>query len=204
MKIKTAIAMTLALAVSVQAADRVQVCVNSGANISSSVLVRAEAIASQMFATAGVAIEWHSANPAACRDPGETRTVILDFDYGAPPEVHPGALAYAKPYETIHIVVLYDRIAKPNGTPSQVSALLAHVMAHEITHLLEGVPRHSQTGVMKAHWGRQDLTRMADKPLPFDPEDIELIQRGLRVGALGATSALPAATTVELHQPAGR
>ena len=194
MKIKTAIAMTLALAISVQAADRVRVCVNSGANTSSSVLVRAEAIASQMFATAGVAIEWHSANPAACRDPGETRTVILDFDSGTPPEVHPGALAYAKPYEAIHIVVLYDRIAKPNGTPNQVSALLAHVMAHEITHLLEGFARHSETGVMKAHWDGGDLRRMEFKPLPFDLEDVYLIQDGLRVSAVGAMPGLSAAT----------
>jgi hypothetical protein len=30
------------------------------------------------------------------------------------------------------------------------NALLAHVMAHEITHVLEGIDRHSSEGVMKA------------------------------------------------------
>jgi hypothetical protein len=75
-----------------------------------------------------------------------------------------------------------------------VSALLAHVMAHEITHLLEGFAGHSETGVMKARWDAGDLRRMAVKPLLFDVEDVYLIQDGLRVSAVGATPGLPAAT----------
>ena len=72
-------------------------------------------------------------------------------------------------------------------------------MAHEITHLLEVVARHSQTGVMKAHWDAHDFMQMALTPLPFDPVDIFLIQRSLRVSAVAATPAVPPATTVELH-----
>jgi hypothetical protein len=201
MNIKTAIAMSLALGVSAHAAANIRVCVNPGLNTFPLAVVRAEAIASRMFATAGVVIEWHTVEPAACRNPGETRTVILDFDTGATPDVHPGALAYARPYEAIHIVVLYDRIATHSEGPGQVSALLAHVMTHEITHLLEGFARHSQTGVMKANWDRHDMRQMAFKSLPFDPEDIDLIQRGLSQRAArvtpGATAAVPATTPME-------
>jgi hypothetical protein len=112
MKITAAIAMGLALAVSAQAAGKVRVCVNAGGNTLSLVLIRAEETASRMFATAEVTIEWHTAERAVCRNPGQTRTVILDFETGTPRDVHPGALAYAKPYEAIHIVVLYDRVKR--------------------------------------------------------------------------------------------
>jgi hypothetical protein len=52
-------------------------------------------------------------------------------------------------------------------------------MTHEITHLLQGISRHSATGVMKARWGTKDVVDMANNPLPFTPEDIDLIQCGL-------------------------
>jgi len=74
------------------------------------VLARAEAITSRMFATAGIALEWHSAAPAVCQKLQQTKTVILDFASNTPPGEHPGAMAYAQPYEAVHIVVLYDLI----------------------------------------------------------------------------------------------
>jgi len=199
MKITAAIAMSLALAVSTQAAGKVRACVNAGAYVSLSDLARAEAIASRMFATAGVALEWRSAASAACRNSDQARTVVLDFHIESAPSEHPGAFAYALPYQGSHIVVLFDRFERTVGGPRQVSFVLAHVMAHEITHLLEGVARHSQTGLMKAHWDAHDLMQMAVTPLPFAPEDVGLIQRGLRVRAVGAASAVPPATIAELH-----
>jgi Tfp pilus assembly protein FimT len=202
MKITAAIAMSLALAVGAQAAGKVRVYVNSSTYVSFFVLARAEAIASQIFATAGVALEWRAAGSAACRNSDQARTVVLDFEGHTAPSEHPGAMAYALPYQGSHIVVLFDRIARSAGGPRQVSTILAHVMAHEIAHLLEGVARHSQTGLMKAHWDRQDFMQMGYNPLPFAPEDIEMIQRGLRVSAVGATPAVPpatAATIVELR-----
>jgi hypothetical protein len=180
MKIKTTLAMTLTLAASAQAAGKVRVCLNPGSYVSTYVLTHSEAISSGMFATAGVAIEWHSAAPAVCQGPQPRKTVILDFVKNTPQGEHPGALAYALPYEAIHIIVLFDRIEKSSDGPRQVAALLAHVMTHEITHVLEGISRHSETGVMKAHWNTHDFIQMVYKPLPFAPEDIDLIQRGLR------------------------
>jgi hypothetical protein len=128
--------------------------------------------------------------------------VVLDFHIHTAPGEHPGAFAYALPYQGSHIVVLFDRFERSAGGPRQVSTVLAHVMAHEIAHLLEGVARHSQSGVMKARWDAHDFMQMAVTPLPFDPEDIDLIQCGLRLSAVGAMAAVPpanAATTVELH-----
>jgi hypothetical protein len=56
-----------------------------------------------------------------------------------------------------------------------VGTLLGHVIAHEITHILQGVPRHSETGVMKARWERKDLQALVDHPLRFAPVDEALI-----------------------------
>ncbi len=182
-----------------KAAGKVRVCVNSSTYTSPFVLTRAEAIASRMFATAGVAVEWHSAAPAVCQGIQQTRTVVLDFVTNTPPSEHPGAMAYAQPYEAVHIVVLYDRIEKSADGPTQASTFLAHVMTHEITHLLQGISRHSQTGVMKAHWDAQDFLQMAQHPLAFAPEDIDLIQRGVGQRTAGADSAVPPPTTVALQ-----
>jgi hypothetical protein len=188
-----------ALTTSAQPANTIRVCVNSSSYASVLAINRAKAITSQMFATAGVALEWHSAGTAACRGFQPTRIVVLDFAANAPPNQHPGAMAFALPYEAVHIVVLFDRIQQNAGSAVEVSTLLAHVMTHEITHLLQGVSRHSRTGVMKAHWDAHDFAQMAYKPLPFAPEDIELIQLGLRPRAAVANSLVPAPATMALH-----
>jgi hypothetical protein len=193
------VGLLVVLPASARATGKVRVCVNSNNYTSTIVLMRAEAITSRMFATAGVTVEWHSAAPAACRESQQTRTVVLDFVTNTPPSRHPGAMAYAQVYEAVHIVVLYDRIEKSANGPTQVSTLLAHVMTHEITHLLQGVSRHSRTGVMKANWDAHDFAQMAYKPLPFAPEDIELIQLGLRRPAAAAVSAVPPAPAEALR-----
>jgi hypothetical protein len=57
--------------------------------------------------------------------------------------------------------------------------VLAHVMVHEITHILQGVSRHSESGIMKARWTNNDYQEMMFQPLPFAPEDVKLVQLGL-------------------------
>jgi hypothetical protein len=89
----------------------------------------------------------------------------------------PGALAYALPYEGSHIVVFWDRVQATTGP--RVPALLAHVLAHEITHILEGFCRHSESGLMKAHWDVSSYRMMNSETLPFAGEDVELIYAGL-------------------------
>jgi len=186
-------------AASAQSASTIRVCVNSSSYASVLAISRAKAITSRMFATAEVALEWRSAGTADCRGFQPTRIVVLDFATNVPSNQHPGAMAYALPYEAVHIVVLFDRIQQNAGSAVEVSTLLAHVMTHEITHLLQGVSRHSQTGVMKANWDGHDFEQMSYKPLPFAPEDIELIQLGLRPRAAVANSGVPPPATMALH-----
>ena len=70
----------------------------------------------------------------------------------------------ARPYVGT-IVAFPNRVQEvnPNGGPS----VMAHVLVHEITHVLEGVARHSGTGVMKARWDDRDYFEMRRKPRPF-------------------------------------
>ena len=82
------------------------------------------------------------------------------------------------PYEGTHITVFYDRLQQRNE-PKRLPVVLAHVLVHEITHLLQGIDRHSVSGIMKAHWSIEDYHEMAFKPLPFTQDDVDLIQQGM-------------------------
>ena len=70
------------------------------------------------------------------------------------------------------------------------------MIAHEITHLLQGVELHSDRGLMKAHWSTRDITEMMYRPLPLTPEDIDLLQRGLaHDGNRPMMTTMPSAVT---------
>ena len=77
-------------------------------------------------------------------------------------------------YDGKYIGVFYDRIYEARGT-APLPRLLAHVIARpRITHVLQGIDRHSDDGVMKARWDDRDFTHMAVKPLPRSPMKISI------------------------------
>jgi hypothetical protein len=137
----------------------------------------AQDIASRMFATAGVRISWRADRPRPNQD---EPPIVIDLTSNTPRTLRPGVLAYALAFEGIHIRIFGDRVREStDGHPLLTNKLLAHVMVHEITHILQGLKRHSAEGVMKAHWTNSDIMNMGWKQLPFGPEGIELIHRGL-------------------------
>ena len=142
------------------------------ANESYMTSIPAQALAGRMFAAIGISLEWAKGKPAAESSPPP---IIIEVVTGAPENFKPGSLAYALPYEGSHITVLVDRIEKMRAA----SNVLAHVMVHEITHLLQGIGRHSATGVMKEMWTAGDFGGMRLRPLSFTPLDIDLIYAGL-------------------------
>ena len=137
----------------------------------------AERYASRIFATVGLDVEWRSGKPAAAPSP-TGMTFVIEVADRTPATDHSGALAYASPYEGVHIRLFFDRIAAMGKR--WPDAVLAHVLAHEITHMLEGVPRHSLTGVMKATFTPDDVIVMCSRPMTFAPEDVTLIDLGIR------------------------
>lgn len=107
---------------------------------------------------------------------------MIDLSVETSQDPFPGALAYSQPFEGTHIHVFYDRL-RQTYCRCPPSALLAHVLAHEIGHILEGTNSHSRSGIMKAHWDDNDLSKIARQQLPFAPEGVFLIHRGLRIRA---------------------
>ena len=71
--------------------------------------------------------------------------------------------------------------------------MTGHVLAHEITHVLQGTNFHSMSGVMKAVWDSGECRHVAVHPLMFTATDILLIRRGLedRVGCQPALQHAP-------------
>jgi hypothetical protein len=151
----------------------VVVCIQSAA-AGPWIVVQAERGAARIFESVGVRLDWHEGG-RICKAPTADIFQIY-LTTGAPLTVFPDALAWTRVGDgTRHIEVFFNRVVEM-VEPRLVPALLAHVLAHEITHILEGVSRHSSEGVMKPHWDADDYADMSIKPLPFAPEDAALIR----------------------------
>ena len=189
MKITAMVAVALTVAMSARAAE-VTVYVQGLSAVPLPVLNRARVLANGMFAAVNVKIDWRAGQPTR-RQSQHQGALMIEIVTDTPRELKPGALAFARPYEGVHIDVFYDRVraaTEPELTPN----LLAHVLVHEITHVLQGTCRHSDTGVMKARWNHEDYMEMRLKPLLFTEEDVQLIRAGLaghaNAGQLAATA----------------
>jgi hypothetical protein len=149
------------------------VCVQHRETVNNLVMAQAQAIVSEVFAEAGVRIDWIPSR--LCRI-AAGNAIRLEMDGVVPVQFGPETLAYALPYAgsgtTIH--VFYRRIMECHRELG--AEVLGHVMAHEIGHVLEGIARHSPEGLMKAHWGLYDYMRMKKQRLSFSAEDVELMR----------------------------
>src|ERR1700722_7292601 len=154
----------------------------NGGHIGGVMLQRAEIQTAAMFREIGVAVRFRNravrANDAndACGAP-----IMLEIDSQAGdqrPSEH--ALAYATPYSKsgtcIHVLLHRGAIGR---NPYFETVLLSHVLAHEITHVLEQITRHSPDGIMKVNWDSRDKKLMQSHPLPFAAIDVELIHAGI-------------------------
>jgi hypothetical protein len=150
----------------------VTVCLNPGND--GAILNPGRAVATQILKQAGMRLNWRVAEGACA----ESNGIVVSISRETQANQHPGAMAYAMPFDRTHIVLLYDRVLTSAG-PNPVPALLGYVLAHEIVHILQGLVRHSATGIMKDHWNRQDYADMLRARLKFTKDDIDLIDRGL-------------------------
>jgi hypothetical protein len=151
----------------------VAVCMSPGGN--ATLIFQARVIASKIYAEIGVKIQWHD-DPRDCASPRDG--IVITFSRDTPADLHPGALAYASPFERTHIVLFHDRVMTTT-TQQMLPTLVAYVLVHEIGHILQGVARHSEGGIMKARWERADYEDMRRGSLRFDNIDVILIHDGL-------------------------
>lgn len=134
----------------------------------------AQLITSLMFKNIGVPLSWPDMKNCA----GASNPILVTLCFDTPPDLFPGALAYSQPFEGVHVRIFLDRISAAGG-PCPRQVLLAHVLAHEIGHILQGSDQHSYEGVMKSRWNPADYARMARQPLPFSDPDIQMVYRGM-------------------------
>jgi hypothetical protein len=145
---------------------------------------QAERLASKMFAEIGVTLKFQTAAPEA----SETKVIVIEFVDRTPARLLPGAWADARTYEGVHIRIFWDRLRRERCSQQ----LLAHVMVHEITHILQDVARHSAEGIMNFRWTDQERLVLERKPLGFTEADVDLIYRGMDArGAGQMLAAMP-------------
>jgi len=152
------------------------------------VLMGVRPLASKMFASIGVKIDWHDRD--SC--PVGVGAIQVRMSHNPPGIRKFKTLAFAEPYAGT-IEVFPDRVQElnRNGGPS----VLAHVLVHEITHVLEGIDRHSATGIMKDRWDDNDYFEMRRKPLRFAQKDVDLIYDGLQARQRRVATAVTAAVS---------
>lgn len=199
MKITVMVAMVAMLAgagMRAQAEQKVTVYLRDVSVVPNPLLYQAQETAAKMFAEAGVRIDWRTGHPPAVSQLLNERAITIQLATDTPQKLLPNALAFARPYEGVHLTVFWDRIQKSH--PGSAGVVLAHVLVHEITHILQGIDRHSDSGVMKACWTGEDYKDMTWRPLPFASEDVQLIQHGMAKRNGGETHAvLKSAPSVE-------
>ena len=162
----------------------------TGADLGPGSEYRARTVLKGVFARIGIRISWVHDKPKTAglsEDPVVVQVLIASEPSH---KVHADALAYTgavqKKEEESKITVLWNRIQLRADGSADEAQLLAHVLAHEIGHILKGTNGHADTGVMKAHWVPRDLGTMKSHALEFTAADVclmkeELIRRKAQV-----------------------
>jgi hypothetical protein len=152
----------------------------------------ATAVAGRAFRKSGLTITWHCP-PTLPPDAPRTWLPVALRDE-TPEDLMPGALAVSYPYAGCSkgITVFADRVRGLAGGRGRESALLGYVLAHEIAHVAQGLARHSETGVMKARWNKDDMAAIFERRLGFEQHDAELVRQGLAAGVCGRATTVSA------------
>lgn len=163
-------------------------------------LSHSQARATAMFARAGVRVGWTFRSwPPEEKNPGCGAGVPMKLSVHLVRSSPGKGLGYAQPYAKHDrvIVIRYDRLELTYGSELR-EALLAHVLVHEITHALQAVAAHDETGIMKAAWGPAEVLQMPKNPLPFTAEATLLIHAGLQKAAEDACATRPKPDTWDI------
>jgi len=148
-----------------------------GRDGSSLLLGSGKPLAAAIFQKIGIHINWHTGElPAGLRAFG-IRTLEQ-----APKSATSGALASTRleGWSGTEIAIYKDRVQRFLDDHSNLAAVAAgYILAHELAHAMQGAPRHSESGILKAQWSNDDYQEMIFQKLAFAAVDVELIHRGL-------------------------
>lgn len=163
---------------------RITVLVYNYAHLDSTLLTRAQEVATGIFKQAGIDMAWvvcpvfraDLKNYPACNQKVQTTDFALRLLPASMtqklPDSDDEALGFAQPcafdQSGCVVNVFYSSIeALASEMNAQDTRILAHAMAHEIGHLLLGPNAHSSRGLMRGMWSRDDLRLMGWSYLLF-------------------------------------
>lgn len=156
--------------------DSVPICLGGDVSSTNQLMIgQAELIAARVFQQIRIRLQWHNF-PSAC--PEEQEPIRVRVWAHTPPDYHRGASGTPWPYGGIHAEIFLDRM-QDSFEGSILTALVGHVLAHEIAHVLGGTDGHS-TGVMQPSFSPEDLRKMTLAPLRFSESFIIVLQDGIR------------------------
>jgi hypothetical protein len=167
-------AVTIALARVADAAEPGQLPVihlemANDAEVPAAMLKTSQDEVARIFADAGLGIEWTETGPRF------TVQIVASALGYAPASSSVMGVALRKP-DSATAQIFFKQVQDfARAYHVEVSTLLAHVIAHEIGHLLLPRTPHSATGLMKADWDRALLREAAAGSLTFTDEQIQRI-----------------------------
>jgi hypothetical protein len=160
--------------------------------VGKSTLRWAEVQADQIMRKAGVTAEWADcaearsdrSNEGVCPERSDPNLFVIGIrGDNAPGSSSRSALGFAMSRIRFnHAVVLYPRIiqvVRANADQLDERTLLAHVMAHELAHLLFASPTHGE-GIMRANWSRREFKMMTERTLLFTSRQAHNLKRALQ------------------------
>jgi hypothetical protein len=163
---------------------------------------QAKKMVTAIFKGAGVTIEWRSPKEASVNPRGIL--LRIDLAHDTPALRMPGALAVSYPFDRCRkgITVFLDRLRSLTRDDYLESELLAYVLVHEITHVIQGLDVHTEEGIMKARWSPADLAAIFRQGLSFAPEDLVRIRQALATGWCQASEPISAGSQsgIAVHQ----
>ena len=160
---------------------RINVLVHNYAQVSSEILAQAEVEAAEILGKAGIEIAWTNCDPtqkdlgdaAECNQflgPTNLAVRILPY-FGVIPGTDKKTMGFALGnLASVSVRRVSEEAAEFGVQPYEV---LGPAIAHELGHILLGQKGHSPTGIMRAHWRREDYERAPRGAFNFTAEQAE-------------------------------
>jgi len=179
--------------------NRVLIRVYNKTHVSRAALSRAEQVASEIFAEAGLTVSWadgsledhqatsldfsgRSGGALTCSAGRDFTEIRVGLVRGPSTEVMTNTLGLALPCAQYgsDATIFVDRCeAVMLNSRASFPKILGHAMAHEIGHVLLGSNAHSAAGLMKARWDTADWLRVAAAHVPIAQVDAKTMRENV-------------------------
>lgn len=188
---------------------RFKIAVYNYSAASPTTFARAEREASRILSKAGFEADW-----VECRVPltaGTEQTCAADSMWDIRVRVvnHPqrntfGDDVFGLAIAPVWASVYYDsalRVANTDVADYEMPLILGSTIVHEIGHLLLGPNAHSDSGVMRAEWKRDQLDQIMKDRLVFTPAQAKIIRSefAIRLRLQTTSTMMRSASTTQIY-----